>query len=123
MLHLVHTRLAAAVSAIALLAAGPVLAHAHLVASTPAANASLKAAPKEITLTFSEKLVPAFTKAELAMTDHNMKVPVKTAVSKDGKTLTATPQSPLMKGAYKVVWSAASADGHKMKGEVTFKVG
>ncbi|MCR5876912.1 copper resistance protein CopC [Phenylobacterium sp. J426] len=26
-------------------------------------------------------------------------------------------------GAYKIVWSAASADGHKMTGEGAFKVG
>jgi len=31
--------------------------------------------------------------------------------------------SVLTTGAYKIVWSAASADGHKMTGEVAFKVG
>ena len=58
------------------------------------------------------------------MPEHGgMKVPVKTTVSKDGKSITGTPEAALTKGAYKIVWSAASADGHKMNGEVAFKVG
>lgn len=113
---------AALVGTAALVATSPAWAHAHLVSSNPAANATLTAAPKTITLTFNEKLVPAFSKFELAMVDHNMKVPVKTAVSADGKTITGTPQGALMKGSYKIVWTAASADGHRMNGEVAFKV-
>ena len=116
--------LAALAGATALIASSPAWAHAHLVSSNPAANAAVAAAPKVITLTFNEKLVPAFSKFELTMPEHGgMKVPVKTTVSKDGKSITGTPESALTKGAYKIVWSAASADGHKMNGEVAFKVG
>lgn len=121
-----HTRkpLMAAIAVGAMFVASQAFAHAHLVSSTPAANATLAVAPKTITLTFNEKLVPAFSKFELTMPEHGgMKVPVKTAVSKDGKSITGTPQSALAKGAYKIVWAAASADGHKMSGEVAFKVG
>ena len=116
--------LAALAGATALIASSPAWAHAHLVSSNPAANAAVAAAPKVITLTFNEQLVPAFSKFELTMPEHGgMKVPVKTTVSKDGKSITGTPQSALTNGAYKIVWSAASADGHKMTGEVAFKVG
>ena len=116
--------LAALAGATALIASSPAWAHAHLVSSNPAANAAVAAAPKVITLTFNEKLVPAFSKFELTMPEHGgMKVPVKTTVSEDGKSITGTPQAALGKGAYKVLWTAASADGHKMTGEVTFKVG
>ena len=115
---------AALAAASALVAASPAWAHAHLVSSNPAANAAVAAAPKVITLTFDEKLVPAFSKFELTMPEHGgMTVPVKTTVSKDSKSITGTPQAALAKGAYKIVWSAASADGHKMNGEVAFKVG
>jgi len=107
----------------ALLAAGPAWAHAKLVSSTPAANASLEASPGTITLRFNERLVPAFSKVELLMPAHNnMKVPVTTTVSADGRSIAVTPQRALMKGAYKIVWSAASSDGHKMNGEVPFQV-
>ena len=106
----------------ALMLAGAASAHAHLVKSTPAANATV-AAPKAISLTFNEKLTPAFSKFELVMpTMSNMAVAVKTTVSKDGLTITGTPQAPLIPGVYKINWNAASDDGHKMDGSVDFMV-
>lgn len=124
MINRARTSIMAAIGVGAMLVATQAFAHAQLVSSTPTANATVAAAPKTITLTFNEKLVPAFTKFELTMPEHGgMKVPVKTTVSKDGKSITGTPEAALTKGAYKIVWSAASADGHKMNGEVAFKVG
>lgn len=118
-----HHFIAAGIAAsAALLLAGTALAHAHLVKSTPAASATV-AAPKAISLTFNEKLTPAFSKFELVMpTMNNMAVAVKTSVSKDGLTITGTPQAPLMPGVYKINWHAASSDGHKMDGAVDFTV-
>jgi methionine-rich copper-binding protein CopC len=52
----------------------------------------------------------------------DMKVPVKTSVSKDRKTILATPQGKLMKGSYVIAWTAASADGHKTTGKIPFKI-
>jgi len=116
--------LAALAGASALLATSPAWAHAHLVSSNPAADAIVAPSPKIITLTFNEKLVPAFSKFDLTMPEHGgMKVAVKITVSTDGRSITGTPAATLMKGAYKIVWTAASADGHKMNGEVAFKVG
>lgn len=116
--------LAALVGSVMLVASSPAWAHAHLVSSNPAANATVSPALKTITLTFSAKVAPAFSKFELVMPEHGgMKVPVKTAVSKDGKSIVGTVSAPLAKGAYKIAWSAASADGHKMTGEVPFMVG
>lgn len=120
---MIRHHLGVAVAAATLLVASQAAAHAKLVSSNPAANATV-AAPKTITLTFSEKLVPAFSKFEVVMPEHGgMKVAVKTTVSKDGKSLTGAPTAALSDGAYKVVWTAATADGHKMSGEVAFKVG
>ncbi len=116
-------RLAALASASALIITSPAWAHAHLVSSNPAANATV-VTPKAITLTFSDKVVPAFSKFDVTMPEHGgMKVAVKTVVSTDGKSITGTPEAALAQGAYKIVWTAASADGHKMNGEVSFKVG
>jgi methionine-rich copper-binding protein CopC len=79
-------------AAAAMLAAGAASAHAHLVKSTPAANATV-GSPKTISLTFNEKLTPAFSKFELVMPAMNaMAVPVKTVVSKDGKSIVGTPR-------------------------------
>jgi hypothetical protein len=118
-----HHFIAAGIAAsAALLLAGTASAHAHLVKSTPTANATV-AAPKAISLTFNEKLTPAFSKFELVMpTMNNMAVAVKTSVSKDGLTITGTPQAALMPGVYKINWHAASSDGHKMDGAVDFTV-
>jgi len=50
-------------------------------------------------------------------------VTVKTDTSSDGKTVTLTPQGPLMAGSYKLNWHAAAAeDGHRTDGVVSFKV-
>ncbi|NQE64309.1 copper homeostasis periplasmic binding protein CopC [Caulobacter sp. RHG1] len=109
------------VMAVSALAAGQASAHAKLVSSNPAATATV-AAPKTITLTFNEKLAPAFSTFELAMAD-GMKVPVKTTVSKDRKSITGAPQGKLMPGGYKITWRAAAGeDGHRMDGVVPFTV-
>jgi hypothetical protein len=117
------SRILALGGAAALLAAGPAFAHAELVRSNPAANASVKTSPRTITLTFSERVVPAFSKFELTMPAHGMKVPVTTTVSPDGKRIVGTLGSRLMKGAYKITWTAAGADGHRMTGDLSFRVG
>lgn len=104
-----------------LVAAGQALAHAELLTSSPAARATVSS-PKEITLTFSEALVSKFSGFELTMLEHNMKVDVKTTVSADGTLLSGTFKGPLMKGAYKIAWRAATKDGHRMTGEVPFTV-
>lgn len=117
-----HFAISGIAASAALLIASTASAHAHLVKSTPAAD-SAGAAPKAISLTFSEKLTPAFSKFELTMPGiNNMAVPVKTSLSKDGMSITGAPSTPLMPGAYKIKWHAASDDGHKMDGDVAFTV-
>lgn len=118
-----HTALVA-LSALALAAlAGEASAHAKLVKSDPAANATV-AAPKTITLTFDDELAPAFSKFTVTMpTMKNMAVKVKTVVSKDHKSIVGTPAAPLSAGAYSISWTAAAAeDGHKTTGKVPFTV-
>lgn len=109
--------------AASLLIASPAFAHAKVTSSNPVDHATVSAAPKVISLTFNEELVPAFSKFVLSMPEHGMAVPVKTSVAKGGKTIVGTPVRALPKGNYKVVWTAATADGHKMTGELNFKVG
>ena len=111
----------AALGAIALLAAGQASAHAALVRSNPAANATVSA-PKAISLTFNEALTPAFSGFDLSMGD-GMKMKVKTKVSKDKKTITGVPTGRMMAGAYKISWHAAAVDdGHKTTGTLPFTV-
>jgi methionine-rich copper-binding protein CopC len=121
-MRITRTLLLGMLGTAAMIVANPAFAHAHLVQSSPAANATLHGGPKTISLTFSETLVPTFSKLTVTMPAHGMDVPVKSAVSPDGKRIVGTLSSALAKGSYKVAWTAASADGHKMSGTLDFKV-
>lgn len=107
----------------------PAYAHTKLVASNPAANATVGATSK-IMLTFNEKVLPQFASASLVMTgmpgmaNHApMKMTgVSSRVGADGKTMTLTLQRPLTPGTYRVDWRAAGADTHRMEGNFTFSV-
>jgi methionine-rich copper-binding protein CopC len=118
---LAHPVIALAAATALLAAATGAQAHAHLVSATPAANAAV-AAPKILSLTFSEKLEPKFSGVDL-MTANGKPVAVKSSVAaKDRKTITAALSAPLAAGSYMVMWHVVSADGHKMKGDFSFTV-
>jgi methionine-rich copper-binding protein CopC len=97
-------------------------AHASLKSSTPQAGAWVMLAPKEITLTFNEKVEEAFSTITIA---DGAGKPV--AVNKP-KADAANPamlrmQVPLLRaGAYNVSWAVAGRDGHRSKGDFTFTV-
>ena len=109
-----------AVAAAVAFVAGPAAAHARLVSATPAPNATV-AATRTISLTFSERTVPAFSGFDI-VNAAGEKVVVRTSVAEDGKTLTGTLARPLAAGAYRVDWRIASSDGHRMTGSYTFSV-
>lgn len=117
------------IAALALAATpGAALAHAKLTGSTPAANTTVSKVTS-VGLKFSEKLITSTVKAELVMTgmpgmkDHApMKIPFTSAMGKDGKSMTLQLKRALAPGSYKVKWSAAGADTHRMGSEFSFTV-
>ena len=109
-----------AVSAVMALAAGPAAAHARLLSATPAPDSTV-AATRSVSLTFSERTVPAFSSFDV-VNAAGEKVAIRTAVAEDGKTLTGTLARPLVAGGYRVNWRIASSDGHRMTGSYTFSV-
>jgi methionine-rich copper-binding protein CopC len=97
-------------------------AHASLKSSSPAAGATVEIAPKEISLTFNEKVEEAFSA-----------VTVKDAAGKDVATAKAKVDAAdgtslhldvptLSPGTYSVQWVAVSHDGHRRTGEFKFTV-
>ncbi len=125
-------KLASTFTAVAMLAAPLVaptsaLAHTKVVASTPAQGATVKA-PRSVSLTFSEALLPPTAAASIVMTampgmaNHGEMVirNFTTAWSNSNKTMTLSLKQPLRAGTYEVRWQAAGADGHRMKGVVNF---
>jgi len=112
----------------ALLLAAPVLAHPKLLSTDPAANATV-APTQRIELHFSEKLVPAFTGGQVAMTDMpgmRMKGPMAmtatSSIGPDGTTLVIALARPLPAGSYTVNWHAVASDTHRVEGSLAFRV-
>lgn len=124
--------IATAIAAIAMTTAVPALAHPRLVSSIPAAQSAVQNA-RQITLRFSERLMPQLTGLEIAPAGmphadhaaHTGMAPlpaIRTKFSSDGKTLIATFARALPRGAYTVTWHAVSADTHRIQGQFAFSV-
>jgi copper resistance protein C len=111
------------VTILALLAApAAASAHAMLAHASPAVGGAVAAAPKEVVLSFTEKLEPKFSSIEVR--------DAKSAAMQDGKaTLGNAPTDlrvalkPLPPGTYKVIWRVLSVDTHRTNGSFTFRVG
>ena len=118
-----HTR---SILALAVLLAAPAreaAAHPRLMKAVPAADSRAAVAPKEIALTFNEDLTLALSR--ITLTDGKQQViPLDTlrAGPNDPKTLIVKVTNPLVPGRYTVKWQAAGADGHPMRGELTFAI-
>ena len=111
-----------------LLLPGPALAHAKLVGSTPAANATVSKVTT-VSLKFNEKLIASTVKTELVMTgmpgmkDHPpMPIAFTSAMGKEGTSMTLQLKRMLVPGTYRVKWSVAGADTHRMGSEFSFTV-
>lgn len=124
--------IATAVAAIAMTTAISAVAHPRLVSSIPAAQASVQSA-RQITLRFTERLLPQLTGLEIATAGmshadhaaHTATAPlpaIRTTFSSDGKILIATFARALPRGAYTVTWHAVSADTHRIQGQFAFTV-
>jgi methionine-rich copper-binding protein CopC len=100
----------------------PVFAHATLQSSDPQSGSTLAKAPAQVRLKFNEALEPAFSKVKLTG-PRNAEIPLAAAtVDKADPSVLSTRLPPLTAGEYHVLWSAMARDGHKVKGEITFKV-
>lgn len=105
---------------LALLGAGSAFFHTHLEASFPKADEVVRAAPAEISLTFSARPEVPLTKITLLRADST---PVRLERVKPGKdTMTVAARVPvaLPAGGYIVSWRTASRDGHVVRGSYRF---
>jgi copper transport protein len=99
--------------------ADPAAAHTTFVSSSPADGQVLKSAPKQVRLTFSEKVTP---KAKgFALRTGGAKVATGTAFSSGKSVLVPIKGSPAG-GTYVLSYSVAGADKHPVKGTVTFRI-
>jgi methionine-rich copper-binding protein CopC len=107
---------------LALIGALPAAAHSFLDHAVPAVGSTLKTAPGEVRLWFTEDLEPAFS--NVSVVD-----PSGTRVDRDDKQVDAADKKLLKvsvpnlgKGSYKVIWRVLSVDGHVTEGDFKFQV-
>ena len=109
--------LAAAIS----LAAAPAFAHAFLDNASPKVGTSLKAAPRAVSITFSEAVVPSFSKITVAgPPGFGGAGPARP--ERDARTLAAPLRGPTPPGAYTVRWRVLSTDSHTSQGTFRFEL-
>jgi copper resistance protein C len=119
------TTLVASVAVVAALAAlaiaGPAAAHARLLIGAPK-NGSTVAAPKALTLRYSEELVPAASSVKVTGPTSAAVATGPMALDATKKIVTVPFTGPLAAGAYTVAWHMKTEDGHETDGAFAFKV-
>jgi len=109
---------------VGLLAVSPVLAHANLARSSPAANTSLQSSPSEIRLWFTEPLEPNYSHFTLRDTSGQLVVTPPSQIDPTDAHQLFMPVTNLPNGLYTVVWRTVSAaDGHPAQGSFAFGIG
>ncbi|HZP78834.1 MAG TPA: copper homeostasis periplasmic binding protein CopC [Pseudolabrys sp.] len=96
-------------------------AHAHLVASSPAAESS-GSPPTEISLRFSEKLEGAFNAIVVRNAAGEQVDKRNVQLDKTDRMTLRVSLPALQAGIYTVEWHAVSTDSHRVQGSFSFRV-
>lgn len=105
---------------LAALGADAARAHAFLDHASPLVGSTVPNAPREVSLTFTQNLKPAFSTVEVSNAQGARVDQGKAEVSGNVMRIGL---KPLPAGAYKVRWHALSVDTHKTEGSFSFRVG
>jgi copper transport protein len=100
---------------------GLLFAHAHLLRSTPAANATVTSLPTNLALWFSEKPEVEFTVITLA-DSAGVAVNLGKVASLPSNGITVPILGGLRSGTYTVTWRTAASDGHATSGTYKFSI-
>jgi methionine-rich copper-binding protein CopC len=99
-----------------------VLAHAHLVRAVPGVGSTVKIAPSQVQIFFSEAVEPAFSTVEVLDPKGNRVDQGKAAVDPADAKVLSIALKPMTPGSYKVMWRVVSVDSHKTNGSFGFTV-
>jgi methionine-rich copper-binding protein CopC len=97
-------------------------AHARLVRSEPAAESTVRSAPAEVRLWFTESLEPMFSSAHLLDGERRRVDGVEGKVDVADAAVLRMPLPALGGGRYTVAYRVVSIDSHVTTGELTFSV-
>lgn len=100
---------------------GPALSHANYTNSTPTANATLRTAPKQVSVVLTQQVETAFSRIEV-VDENGKRVDKNNTRVADGRTKLIVDLKPLPRGTYTVRWFAVSVDTHRTNGTFQFKV-
>lgn len=104
----------------ALLATNAAQAHAFLDHANPLVGSTVAAAPREVTLTFTQSLEPAFSTVTVTGPNGTRVDAGKAQVSGNTMRIGLKSAGP---GTYRVRWHALSVDTHTTQGNFSFRVG
>lgn len=100
----------------------PAWAHATLKTATPAKDAEVTIAPKEIELQFNEKLEAAFSNAKVVDSNGKEVTSDKAILDAANPSVMKLAVPALTTSTYKVEYVGVGHDGHRRKGDYSFTV-
>ena len=112
---------AVAVTAL-LLGAGVAWGHAFLERAEPRVGSTVKAAPSQVRVWFTEALEPAFSTLEVVNQAGERVDRSPARVDAASPAMLQVPLKPLAAGIYRVKWRVLSVDTHVTEGDFTFRV-
>jgi hypothetical protein len=112
-------KLAAALLTLALLAPLPALAHAILMESSPAINATAKGPDLAFDLRFNSRIDHKRSRLTLTLPDQSQQV---LPIDLDGPDDHLATRASLKPGTYTLRWQVLAIDGHITRGDVPFTV-
>lgn len=97
-------------------------AHAKLTESDPKAGTTLQVAPKEVALTFNEKIEQSFSSMSVIDSEGKAITEEKAKVDVANPAVLRLPLAQVHPGTYTVKWAVAGHDGHRRTGDFKFSV-
>ena len=97
-------------------------AHAFLDRADPRAGSTVKVAPAQVRIWFTESLEPAFSSLRVVNEAGRRVDKGDSQVDPTNLRLLRVSLPPLPPGTYKVIWRVLSVDSHVTEGDFTFRV-
>jgi hypothetical protein len=101
---------------------GGAQAHAFLDTASPSVGGTLRAAPAQVNLTFTQALEPAFSTVRVEDAAGKQVDKKDGAVSSDNPKALHISLPPLPPGTYQVFWRVLSVDSHVTEGKFKFTI-
>ena len=111
------------IAMLALLAATTASAHAFLDHANPPVGSTMRAAPRQLSLWFTQDLEPAFSSAVVRNAAGGRVDAGNARVDRSDHKLMRVSLRALSSGTYKVSWHVLSVDTHTTEGDFSFTVG